>query len=339
MAREIKKAAKRRRANASPTKGGGDGYIELTRQMKRGRRANAEPAGGGGGGWKAMNESMARNRAKRRGGGPTWNTGEWGQGRIAEGDIAGGMAAESSGTSIFDPVLCELSYRWYCPPGGLVLDPFAGGSVRGIVASRLGRKYLGVDLRPEQILANEGQAEIMCGPPMPEWKAGDSRDLLALAEGAEADFIFSCPPYADLEVYSDDPRDISTLDYPDFLAAYRAIIEAACRLLRPDRFACFVVGDVRDAGGLYRGLPWHTIQAFEDAGLRLYNEAVLVTAVGSLPIRVRRQFEVGRKLGKTHQNVLVFVKGDPRAAAAAVGAVEFGEPVAAEAGVPNAASD
>ena len=51
--------------------------------------------------------------------------------------------APASGTSIFDPVLCELAYRWYCPPGGVILDPFAGGSVRGIVASKLGRRYVG----------------------------------------------------------------------------------------------------------------------------------------------------------------------------------------------------
>ena len=50
----------------------------------------------------------------------------------------GESAATQSGTSIFDPVLCELAYRWFCPPGGVVLDPFAGGSVRGIVASKLG---------------------------------------------------------------------------------------------------------------------------------------------------------------------------------------------------------
>jgi hypothetical protein len=59
--------------------------------------------------------------------------------------------------------------------------------------------------------------------------------------------------------------------------------------------------------------------------LRLYSECILVTAVGSLPIRVRRQFEVSRKLGKTHQNVLIFCKGDPRAAAEAIGLVEFGD--------------
>ena len=55
----------------------------------------------------------------------------------------------------------------------------------------------------------------------------------------------------------------------------------------------------------------------------LYNEAILVTAVGSLPIRVGRQFSAGRKLGKTHQNVLVFVKGDWRKATAACGPVEI----------------
>jgi hypothetical protein len=43
----------------------------------------------------------------------------------------------------------------------------------------------------------------------------------------------------------------------------------------------------------------------------LYNEIILVTAVGSLPIRITKQFEASRKIGKTHQNVLVFCKGTP----------------------------
>lgn len=235
------------------------------------------------------------------------------------------LAASSSGTSIFDPVLCELAYRWFCPPGGVVLDPFAGGSVRGIVASKLGYQYVGIDLRAEQVAANREQAAIICGDPMPVWHVGDSRRIDDHAKGTEADFLFSCPPYADLERYSDDPADLSTLAYGDFHAAYRDVIAAAASLLRPDRFACFVVGDVRDKKGMYHGFPWHTVQAFQDAGLALYNEAVLVTAVGSLPIRVGKQFTSSRKLGKTHQNVLVFVKGDPKAATVACGECDFGE--------------
>ena len=236
----------------------------------------------------------------------------------------------ASGTSIFDPVLCELVYRWFSPVGGLVLDPFAGGSVRGIVAAKLGRRYVGVELSRRQVKANREQAREIVGDdePAPAWVVGDSRKIGVLAKG-EYDLVFSCPPYADLEVYSEDPADISTLDYPAFLKAYREIIAKSIALLRQDRFACFVVGDVRDKKGLYRNFVSDTISAFHDAGARLYNEAVLVTSVGSLPIRIGRQFEAGRKLGKTHQNVLVFVKGDPKRATVACGpcdvTVDFGQ--------------
>lgn len=296
------------------------------RAKKRNRKANAQPSGGGGGGWKEMNEKMAATRAKKQGG-LAIGTQDWVNGKIADGQIEGGMSANQSGTSIFDPVLCELSYRWFCPPGGVVLDPFAGGSVRGIVASKLGRKYVGVDLRAEQIAANEVQAKAICkkGEPRPTWHVGDSRNIGTIAKGVAADFVFSCPPYADLEVYSENPSDLSTLAYPEFRQAYFDIVKAACALLKNDRFATFVVGEVRDKDGLYYGFVPDTFLAFENAGLRLYNEAILVTAAGSLPIRAGKQFESTRKLGKTHQNFLTFVKGDPRKATSAIGKVEFGD--------------
>ena len=161
--------------------------------------------------------------------------------------------------------------------------------------------------------------------PAPTWITGDSAQVLPGLDVA-ADFVFSCPPYADLEVYSDDPADLSNMPYDDFLAAYRTIIAASLDRLRPDRFAAFVVGEVRDRRGLYRGFVPDTIRAFTDAGAALYNEAILVTPVGSLPIRAGRQFSAGRKMGKTHQNVLVFCKGDPRAAADACGTVEVTMP-------------
>lgn len=231
----------------------------------------------------------------------------------------------TSGTSIFDPVLCELAYRWFCPPVGAVLDPFAGGSVRGIVAAFLGRKYTGVDLRAEQIAANEAQAAAITPDNPPRWVLGDSRKLKKLAPG-QYDFVFSCPPYFDLEVYSDDGADLSVeKDYAAFIISYRAIIAQAIDMLKPDRFSCFVVGDIRDKKGMYRNFVADTTAAFQDAGARLYNEAVLVTSVGSLPIRVGRQFEAGRKLGKTHQNILVFIKGDPRKATEACGPVEIAD--------------
>ena len=137
-----------------------------------------------------------------------------------------------------------------------------------------------------------------------------------------ADFVFSCPPYGDLEVYSDLEADLSTMDHMAFIDAYRGIIAAAVGKLKPDRFACFVVGDFRDGKGIYRNFVSDTIDAFLRADAKLYNECILVTAVGSLPIRAGKQFAASRKLGKTHQNVLVFVKGDPKKATEACGTVE-----------------
>jgi DNA modification methylase len=228
-----------------------------------------------------------------------------------------------AGTSIFDPVLCELAYRWFSPKGGNVLDPFAGGSVRGIVASKIGRQYVGIDLREEQIKANQEQGLALCSDPMPAWICGDSVNIIDLVKDYTADLIFSCPPYGDLEVYSDNPQDISTMEYSKFLESYYSIIKRSVSLLKQDRFACFVVGDFRDKKGIYRNFVSHTIDAFIQAGTHLYNEAILVTSLGSLPIRAGKAFSSTRKMGKTHQNVLVFIKGDPRKATEACGEVEI----------------
>ena len=124
---------------------------------------------------------------------------------------------------------------------------------------------------------------------------------------------------------------MSTLAYAEFRKAYFEIIAKACTGLKPDRFACFVVGEVRDSKGNYYGFVPDTIEAFRAAGLHFYNEAILITAAGSLPIRAGKQFTATRKFGKTHQNVLVFLKGDARKAVEAIGEVEFGDMFPAEA--------
>lgn len=147
------------------------------------------------------------------------------------------------------------------------------------------------------------------------WITGNSLDMDDLVD-EPVDFIFTCPPYYDLEVYSDDPRDLSNVaTYDDFLASMGDIVGLAAARLKPDRFSMMVVGNIRDKGGHYRDLVGDTVRLFAAAGMHYYNEAVLITPTGTLPVRAARGFEVSRKLGKGHQNVLVFVKGDARRAA------------------------
>lgn len=224
---------------------------------------------------------------------------------------------EDMRTSIFDPVLCEITYRWFSRDRDFVLDPFAGGSVRGIIAGALNRHYVGVDLSKEQIAANHEQYETISkeyeGIVPPLWFCGDSKNIKKLVRN-RYNLIFSCPPYYDLEVYSDEKADLSNLpSYEDFLKDYRSIIKDSVSMLEKDSFAVFVVGNVRDKKDRgYHDLVGDTIRAFEDAGMIFYNEAVILNVAGTLPIRTPAQFNIARKLGKQHQNYLVFYKGNQK---------------------------
>ena len=214
------------------------------------------------------------------------------------------------GTSIFDPVLCELIYKWFCPEQGAILDPFAGGSVRGIVASLLGYNYYGIDLTAPQIEANIEQGKELVSGKQPHWYVGDSSKLdTILPLALRFDLVFTCPPYHDLEKYSDDMDDLSNMSWETFKSQYSQIINKAILRLKPNRFACFVVSEIRDDKGFYKGLVPFIIDAFKRGGMWYYNEIILVNSVGSLPVRIEGQFRY-RKIGRTHQNILIFYKGD-----------------------------
>jgi len=210
-------------------------------------------------------------------------------------------------TSIFDPALCEVLYHWFCDPNGHILDPFAGGSVRGIVAHYLNYKYTGIDIRPEQIKSNYEQSKkILDTNNQPIYHIGDSNKTLDTLND-KYDFVFSCPPYADLEVYSDIDGDISNMNYNDFMIAYKSIIKKSCDLLKVGKFACFVVGEVRDKNGNYYGFVPDTINAFKSCGMNFYNDGILLNSLASGPIRAVNNMK-SKKLVKLHQNILIFKK-------------------------------
>lgn len=209
--------------------------------------------------------------------------------------------------SIFDPALCEIIYHWFCKSSGNILDPFAGGSVRGIVANKLGYKYTGIELRQEQVDSNRNQGlDILEIDNQPQWYVGDSNKVLDDFQ-KEFDLVFSCPPYANLEVYSDLEGDISNMNYENFLSAYESIIRKSCNLLKEGGFACFVVGEVRDKNGDYIGFVSDTINAFKKCGMKYYNEAILLNAIASASMRANGNMK-SKKLVKVHQNILIFKK-------------------------------
>lgn len=188
--------------------------------------------------------------------------------------------ASLGGTSIFDPVLCEIGYTWFTPhEGSKIIDPFAGGSVRGIVAERLGHEYTGIDLREEQIDANFDNArEIGIDLDKVNWICDDSKNVDRYIQDESADLIF----------------------------------KKFAKKLKNNRFAIVTISDVRDKKGFYRDLTGVTKRAFESAGVMFYNDIVLINVLGSGAMRARKQMNSGRKVIRSHQSVLVFFKGDPK---------------------------
>ena len=212
--------------------------------------------------------------------------------------------------SILDPVLSEIICKWFLPGAGCkVFDCFAGDTVFGFVSAHLGNSFTGIELRQEQVDFNNTAVEGMEA----RYICDDGRNVADHIEKESQDLFFSCPPYFDLEQYSDLPNDASNQEtYADFYKILDTAFMRAASCLKPNRFAVVVCGDVRNKKtGEYYRFPEDIKGSFARAGLCLYNELILVDPVGTATIRAGRYMQT-RKVAKVHQNVLVFYKGDTK---------------------------
>ena len=213
----------------------------------------------------------------------------------------------NNGVSILDPVLAEITNKWFGLPECKTFDCFAGDSVFGYVSDYVGNEFTGIELRQEQADLNNkrlsgSKSSYICddGQNVLEHIAEDSQDLL-----------FSCPPYFDLEVYSELENDASNQkEYSDFLTILDNAFSDSIKCLKNNRFAVITVGDIRDKKGFYRGFTDDIKAIFKKSGVLLYNELVLIEPIGLNAMHANKPMEYRKQL-KVHQNVLVFYKGDP----------------------------
>ena len=245
-----------------------------------------------------------------------WNklindTGQARKNVLAGSDSKKDVMNNMNGTSILDAVLAELMIKWFTEENFKTFDPFAGDTVFGFVSGWLKRPFEGIELRPEQVEFNQ----IQCNRENLDCKyiCDTSENMDNYIENESKDFIFSCPPYADLEVYSDLEEDLSTMSHEDFFKVYKKILQNTYSKLKNNRFAVIVTSEVRNKKtGEYIRLVPNTINIMVEAGYMFYNDLILVNSVGTLPMRTGRHMNAGRKVGRRHQNILVFYKGDPK---------------------------
>lgn len=218
------------------------------------------------------------------------------------------LICDAFGTSLFDPVLATLMIKWFTPQGKAnIIDCFSGDSIIGAIASRLGHKFTGIELRQEQVDLNNERL----GNSESKYICDDGQNILKHIKPTSQDLLFSCPPYYDMEVYSDLPNDASNQSsYEDFMKILENAFVDSAECLKEDRFAVIVTANIRDKQGFYYPMVSDIIKIFEKANMHLYNDMVLADPIGSAGLRARKTFR-NRKVVKVHQNILCFYKGNP----------------------------
>lgn len=216
------------------------------------------------------------------------------------------------GVSCFDPALAEVIYRWFTPgPEANVFDCFAGDITKGYVACKCGHNFTGIELRKEQVKFNEEKAAELNVPA--KYIQDDGRNVIEHLGYATQDLLITCPPYYDLEIYSDMDGDASVRPtYREFMDIISAAFTRSIFCLKKNRFAVVIVSDVRSKDGAYTCFPEDVIGVFHKCGCLLWNDIVYLNNDGHAKLRAG-QYMNRRKVVRMHQRVLVFYNGRPGA--------------------------
>jgi DNA modification methylase len=168
----------------------------------------------------------------------------------------------------------ELNYHGNCVPqiltqlltrftrtGDVVLDCFHGSGTTSIEATYLGRKAVGVELKPDLVqavqeridaLGRSSDVRLLNGSSADgDWLDPAARQAFQELGVEQAQFLFLHPPYDDIIRFSDRTDDLSNQPSTEkFLDLFEQVAQNGYRLLAPGRFAALVIGDKYSQGEL-----------------------------------------------------------------------------------------
>jgi len=146
----------------------------------------------------------------------------------------------------FTEALAESVILHTTEVGDVVLDPFAGYGTTVVVAERLGRRAIGVELLPEHLeiarSRTAGRARLVLG---------DARELLGLVD-EPVDLVFTSPPYMPNVDHPENPLTgyaTNDGDYATYLRQLGSVFAQAAMLLRPGGQLVVNVANVVAADG------------------------------------------------------------------------------------------
>jgi len=164
----------------------------------------------------------------------------------------------------FTEALAESVLADTTAPGDVVLDPFAGYGTTLVVAERMERTAVGVELLPDHVdlvrSRTAGLAVVL---------QGDSRQLASVVSGVldgPVDLVLTSPPYMSRVAHPENPLTgyaTDDGDYPTYLEELSGVFAQVARLLRPGGHAVVNVanlvtrhGDGDPAADVVTPLAW-----------------------------------------------------------------------------------
>lgn len=209
----------------------------------------------------------------------------------------------------------------------VILDPFVGIGSTVLAAETLGKIGIGLDVSQEYV--NKAQRRSVMrdmfngATPLAQGERridqADANNLLRYVERESVDFVITSPPYwdillqertadyKDIRHYGEDERDLGKIrSYDAFLTALAGIFEKVYAALKPGKYCCVVVMDLRKKDRFY---PYHADLAarMQDIGF-IFDDIIIWDR--------RQEYNNLRPLGhpavfrinKVHEYILIFKK-------------------------------
>lgn len=149
--------------------------------------------------------------------------------------------------SEFNPTVAKNIISFWSKEGDTILDPFSGRT-RALVSCVMKRNYIGYEISKDVIEYMNVKFESLNIPKL-DVRNKDCIEINNDFEDNSVDFVFSCPPYWDLEKYESCDGQLSDVkDYDEFMNMLYDRLSVSVDKLKPNRYMCMVVGDFRRKG-------------------------------------------------------------------------------------------